>query len=141
MSMKGIGEKIQQAAIGLQELLRFDAVPNGSTILGKLGLEVGEIDLEGTYDAHLDVAGCADAEVHIRASAVTGTVTPSAFITYADGVTSKAALTDDGAGGLVADERRTFSIADLKGVRRVVVRLVIDTGGAVTLDQFEANAA
>lgn len=142
-SRKGVGEKVTQAAIGAQDLLRLSEVPAGvSSALKEVPLiSAGALDVAGDYYCDVDIAGFADAEIIVRASSVTGTVTPSAFSTYADGVTSKAAATDSGAGDLAAGVRRTFTLADLKGERLARFKFVVGGGESVTFDQAEVNGA
>lgn len=140
MPRKGLGEKVQQAATGMQELLRLDQVSISTDDLGKTLLELGAISGNGDYYCDVDVSGLSAVEIHVRATA-TATTTPSAYTTYADGVTSKTALTDSGAGVLVNGVARTFSISTLKGEKLVRFKFVIAGGGNVTFDRAEYNGA
>lgn len=141
MPRKGPGARLDQSATGEQDLLRLDGCTTSisNSLLGKTLVELGSITQVGTLHCDIDVTGMADVEVHVRASAVTGTVTPSCFTTYADGATSKTALTDSGAGDFVANVARTFSISGLKGVKNVRFQFVIGAGEAITFDRAEFN--
>jgi hypothetical protein len=140
MGKRGPGDRLNQSATGEQALLRLDAASISTTSkLGKTLLDLGAIGDAGTYYCDVDVTGCADAEVIVRASAGSGTVTPSAYTTNIDGSTSKTALTDSGAGALAAATRRTFSISGLKGVRNIRFQFIVSAASSVTFDQAEFN--
>lgn len=140
---KGNGESVEQAARGIQELLTVNSasVPLTSAQQSLPLVSAGSFATAGDYYADISVRGLTDLEVHVRASAVAGTVTPSAYATYADGTTSKTAATDSGSGALVAAARRTFTINNLRGVSVVRFKFVVAGASSVTFDQAEANGA
>lgn len=142
MGKRGPGDRLNQSATGEQALLRLDAASVSvslTTQVGKCLVEIGAIGTAGTYFCDVDVTGTTDVEIHVRASAIAGTVTPSAYVTYIDGTTSKVALTDSGAGALAAATRRTFTGSSLKGARNVRFQFIVAAASSVTFDQGEFN--
>jgi hypothetical protein len=98
------------------------------------------LTVAGTYICDTDITGLRRLEVPLRASAVTGTITPSVFTTYADGTTSKTVSTPAGA-GMAAGVRQTPAFADgvILGEANLRVQIVVAAVSSVTFDQAEIN--
>jgi len=105
--------------------------------LGKTLLEVGLLDEEGVYECELFTSGWSNVNVHVRPSAVSGTVpTLSLETRYAsDGTTRDA----DASVVLAADTNDDATLADLNGQRKVYVVLTIAAGRSVTFARAEYN--
>lgn len=138
MPMHGESREIVRSQIGIQEFLVIDSAPlTDKSKEGQFAKDAGALAVAGNYDMVVDVAGLTNVDVILNTSAVTGTVAPSVFATYADGSTSKVAGT--GGANFIATTRQTISVANLKGERKLIVRIPIDATESVTLSQAEVN--
>lgn len=137
--------QIGAAAAGVQDYLTISAVPSGSSP-GHLEALVGAklsgatLNVAGSYLVDLDIRGLRRCELHLKASAVSGTVTPSAYTTYKDGTTQKTVSTPAG-GALSAGVRQSLAFADGELRGEAVLRLAITVAGgaSATFDQAELN--
>lgn len=122
---------------GIHEYLVIDSVPAAasSALIGTF-LKDASLTVDGTYDCYVDVPGVASLDIYLKPAATSGTVTPSAFITYADKATLKTAVTGFSAfAGAITQQTGT---AALKGEQRVIVRIVLATG-TLTFTRAEVN--
>lgn len=127
-----------QAAYGLQSVLRILSTPAGAEALKDQPLKGQSLTVVGTYTCCVDTSGLSDVEAHIKASAVSGTVTPAFFSVYADGTTSKTVSTPAGA-ALVAGTQQDLVISGLRGTRKALFTLTLGAGATCTISVGEAN--
>jgi hypothetical protein len=137
--------QVNAAAGGTQQYLVISDVPSGSTashreaLMGAL-LKNHTLNVAGAYVCDIDIRGLRRCELHLRASDVTGTVTPSAYTTYCDGTTQKTVSAPAG-DALVAAARQSLVFAEGELVGESTLRLTITVGGgaSATFDQAEIN--
>lgn len=129
--------RAETALRGLNEFLVIDTAPAGATsLIGTLLKDAGALTVAGTYDCYVNAPGIASLDIYLAPSALAGTVTPSAFVTYADKVTSKTAVA--GFSAFVGTTQQTGT-ATLKGELQVIVRIVVAAASAVTMTRAEVN--
>ena len=143
---RGQGERIRAAATGIQENLSFDAVPASqrSALLDKqlISSEVTAAGLTGpagggNYDCYVDVGGLSAVDVIIKPGVISGAITPSVIVTYADGQTAKS--TTAGV-ALVSNTLQTISVTGLRGERRIIVRFPLPAAATIaSFSQAEVN--
>lgn len=98
-------------------------------------LEGVTLSAAGTYLYSMPTKGAAEIDVTVRPSAVSGTVTVSAYTTLRDGVTIKGAAVAGAA--LAAATQQTITIQSLRGVQYCVFKVVVAAASSVTFDQAE----
>jgi hypothetical protein len=98
----------------------------------------GQTLTEGTYTYELPVSGAAAVDVTLKASSVTGTIAPTIYPTYVDGLTAKG--TPVAFDTLANDTLQTKSIETLRGERVVMLEIVVGAGESVTFSQAEYSA-
>lgn len=138
MGFDGTDRRVLGAATGYQDQIRgggslTDPVSRDSAVT-----MVGRTFGPGTYRFHIPVSGAAAVDVDLRASALTGTVTPSIVPTLFDGSTAKGSPVAFSA--LVLNTPQRQSINTLRGERYVVLEFTVPGGGSVTFDRAEYSA-
>lgn len=121
---------------GINEFLIIDATPAGAESLKGLPIAGQTLNVQGNYDCYVDVPGVSSLDVYLTPSAVANTVTPSAFITYADKATSKTPISGFSAFSGTTAQSGTGT---LKGEQRVIVRIAVGASGSVILTRAEVN--
>jgi hypothetical protein len=138
--------QLEIAAGGMQQKLVVTATTVTTLTPAQFEACVGQplsgqtLTVAGTYVCDTDITGLRRLEVPLRASAVTGTITPAVFTTYFDGTTSKTVSTPAGA-GMAAGVRQTPAFADgiILGEANLRVQIVVAAASSVTFDQAEIN--
>ncbi len=126
------------AVTGWQDLIRGGGSVT-TPVLRDAGTPLtGVVLAPGTYTYQIPVAGASAVDVSLRASAVTGTVTPTIVPTFFDGVTAKTTATSFAA--LAAGVGQTVTLTGLRGERQVLLTITVPGGGSLTLDRAEYSA-
>lgn len=137
--------ELDVAAGGTQQKLIVTTVPAAATPtqreawVGAL-LQGLNLSVAGVYTCVVDITGLRRAEIHLRLSALAGgSVTPTVFTTFFDGITSKTVAAPNFA-ALAAGVRQTAVFADgtLLGENLLVVQITVVAPGG-TFDQAEIN--
>lgn len=127
-----------QADYGLQSVLRIFSTPAGQEALIDKPLLGQTLTVAGTYTCRVDTSGVTDVEAHLKASAVTGTVTPSFISTLADKATQKAVSAPAGV-ALVANTQQDLVLTALRGLRNCLVSIVVAAASSATFSVAEVN--
>lgn len=98
-------------------------------------LEGVVLSVANTYLYTMPTRGASEIDVTVRPSAVSGTVTISAYPTLRDGVTIKGTATAGAALG--AGTQQTITLQSLRGVQYCVFKVVVAAASSVTFDQAE----
>ena len=120
-----------RARIGTQGFLICTNAPAGVNILGKRLVDCGLLNVVGTYEFDLDVAGIASLDVMLMPSAVVGVFAPSLVSTYANKRKPKTAAAAPA--NFANATLQTLTIA-LKGERLARVAFTIPGGGSINFD-------
>jgi hypothetical protein len=108
---------------------------NQKGLLGKALVTLGSLG-PGTYECEISVEGMAECSVHLRCSAVTGTVTPVFETRWLDG-TQRA--TAPGATAFAVNTAQTLTLTNLKGQKKAYVVITIGGSAALTFNRAEFN--
>lgn len=121
-----------RARIGTQGFLICTAAPAGANILGKRLLDVGLLNIAGTYEFDIDVPGLASLDVSMMPSAIVGAITPIVASRYANRSKAKTVSAPAGA-AFAAGVLQTMTVA-LKGEKLVKVTFTIPGASSITFD-------
>lgn len=119
------------AALGVQGYLVFTKTPIGAgqVYLGQRLIDAGAINVAGDYEAEFEISGTNDVEVHLKPSAVTGTILPTLRITYANQFATKASAAG---ANFAAGVLQSLALASPKGAQYAKVTFTVDGGESVT---------
>jgi hypothetical protein len=125
---------ITKAVFGLQDNFIISGIPAGAneSLLGH-PLIGQALTVAGVYTCRARTDGIQNVEVHIKASAFTGTVTPAFISTFLDG-TAKQTATLSAISGTAQNASLT-----LVGEKKCVFTLTLAAASSVTMSRAEIN--
>lgn len=113
-----------------QGVLIIHGHPAGAeAVAGKSLLDAGALTIAGDYYCHIDTHDWSALEVHLMASAVTGSITPVLERMYAN---RQMVRSSTNGVAIVAGTAQTISTSAIVGTQRFRVKITVPGSGSVT---------
>lgn len=122
--------KVLGAALGGQGFLVITKAPvDGQAYVGQRVIDAGAINVAGDYECEIECGGAVDVEFHVKPSAVTGSITPTARAMYANRFATK---TSTAGAAFGAGVLQSLALSIAKGVQYAKLTFTVPGGGSIT---------